>query len=224
MNICVTGRGSKEVDRWCIEKIGIPSVVLMERAAMSVCEEILKELSDNENGKVFICCGTGNNGADGLAVGRILLNKGINTHIYILGNMDKSSQEFMLQYNILNNIKANVTMLGEEVPDNVFFDNNEINVAKLNNNDIIVDAIFGIGLSRNVEGKYRNIIEKINASGKKVISIDIPSGLCADRGVVMGCSVKADKTVTFGKMKAGLVLCYGKDYSGEVVVKDVGFL
>ena len=214
MEYCITGRGSKLTDKWCIEEMGIPSVVLMERAALSLCDEILKDLNDNRGKRVILFCGCGNNGADGLAAGRILVNKGIDTEIYIVGNVDKASDEFNIQYKILNKMKVKIAIA----------DKNNIESMQFNDGDIIVDAIFGIGLSRTVEGNYKNIIDKINSSGQRVISADVPSGLCADRGIVMGCCVNADKTVTFGKIKSGLVLCDGKNYSGEIVVKDVGFL
>lgn len=214
MEFCVTGRGSKLTDKWCIEEMGIPSVVLMERAALALSDEILKDLNSNGEQKVIIVCGCGNNGADGLAAGRILVNKGIDTDIYIVGNTDKASEEFNIQYKILEKMDANINITDE----------NSIKDIPFNSCDIIVDAIFGIGLSRAVEGKYKKIIDMINESGKKVISADVPSGLCADRGIVMGCCVNAYKTVTFGKLKSGLVLCDGKNYSGEIIVKDVGFL
>lgn len=214
MEYCVTGRGSKMADKWCIEEMGIPAVVLMERAALSLCDEILKDF--NNNGKrIVIICGCGNNGADGLAAGRILINKGIDTKLYIVGNINRASDEFNIQYKILEKMKADIINIS---------DKNSNDAMKFNDGDIIIDAIFGIGLSRAVEGNYKNVIDKINASNQRVISADIPSGLCADRGIVMGCCVKADKTVTFGKIKSGLVLCDGKNYSGEIIVKDVGFL
>lgn len=214
MEFCITGHGSKLTDKWCIEEMGIPSVVLMERAALALSDEILKDLNNNVKQKVIIVCGCGNNGADGLAAGRILVNKGIDTDIYIVGNADKASEEFNIQYNILEKMKVNINMA----------DGNSIKDIPFDSCAIIVDAIFGIGLSRLVEGKYKKIIDMINESGKKVISADVPSGLCADRGIMMGCCVNAYKTVTFGKLKSGLVLCDSKNYSGEIIVKDVGFL
>lgn len=214
MEFCITGHGSKLTDKLCIEKMGIPSVVLMERAALALSDEIIKDLNNDREQKVIIVCGCGNNGADGLAAGRILVNKGIDTDIYIVGNEDKASEEFNIQYKILENINVNLYITDEDNIENIPF----------KSCDIIVDAIFGIGLSRAVEGKYKKIIDKINESEKRVISADVPSGLCADRGIVMGCCVNAYKTVTFGRIKSGLVLCDGKNYSGEIIVKDVGFL
>lgn len=215
MDYCVTSRGSKIIDKWCMEKMGIPSMVLMERAALAVYDEVIKEAgNDKEQSRIVIFCGTGNNGADGLAVGRNLVNSGFNILICIVGNVEKASDELRLQYGILKKMKVDVHILDEQGIDELQF----------MDGDILVDAIFGIGLSRKIEGIYEEVINEINYSGKKVISVDIPSGLCGDRGVVMGCCVKAFKTITFGKMKAGLILCDGKDYVGEVIIKDVGFL
>lgn len=219
MEYCITGSGSKLVDKWCIEKMGIPSIVLMERAALAVCDEVYNEIGKDidlgaDRARVLIFCGSGNNGADGLAAGRILMNQGIEVCLYIAGNLHKASEEFKIQYNILKNMKAWMVLLDEHSIEEIQF----------RKGDIIIDAVFGIGLSRAVAGNQKKIIDKMNQAENRVISVDIPSGLCGDRGVVMGCCVVADKTVTFGKLKAGLILCDGKDYAGEVVIKDVGFL
>lgn len=212
----LTGKLSKAVDKYCIDILKIPSLVLMERAALGV-RDVLSDVirSENLEKKVKIICGVGNNGADGLAVARILSEEMTKTNVSvrIVGNEEKASEEFRIQYRILLNIGADVAYI------------NEISDFKqwINGEGVIVDAIFGIGLSRNISGMYEKIIEIINEDDKKVISVDCPSGLDADNGIVMGNAVKAYKTVTFGKLKSGLVLCDGKNYSGTVIVKEVGF-
>ena len=207
MEKIITGKVSRKIDEYCIQTLKIPSIILMERAALSVRDVVLSEISKGQ--KVVIVCGTGNNGADGLSAARLLNEKNVPIEVYYVGNQEKSSEEFRIQYEILKNIGINVVKIQNEIT--------------FNENCIIVDAIFGIGISRNVEGLYGGIIDAINNSGQKVISVDVPSGLCADCGKSMEHTVKAYKTITFGTVKSGLVLCDGKKYSGEIIVKEVGF-
>lgn len=202
MKNIVSGTEMKKVDSYTINNIGIPSIVLMERAAFSVAELICE--NETKDKSVLIVAGIGNNGADGLAVGRMLYLKGYSTCIYILGDVNKSSVEFKQQLQIIQN-------LGIEIVDE-FVDS-----------DIVVDAMFGVGLSRNIEGEYAKAIELINSSRNKVYAVDIPSGINADNGKICGISVKADYTVTFGSHKIGTVLYPGADFCGEVTVADIGF-
>lgn len=202
MNIVVSGTEMKKVDKYTINEIGIPSVVLMERAAKSVVDVI----SNNETKDKSICVvsGVGNNGADGLAVGRMLHLLGYNTYVCILGDISKATEEFKCQLNILNKLGIKI--------------NTEIGKA-----DIYVDGIFGIGITRNVEGIYAEAINKINTYATTVYSIDIPSGVDADDGKILGCAIKANYTITFGAYKKGIVLYPGAEYSGQVIVADIGF-
>lgn len=202
MKNIVSGTEMKKVDSYTINNIGIPSIVLMERAALGVAEFICE--NETKDKSVLVVAGMGNNGADGLAVGRLLYLKGYSTCIYILGDVNKASAEFKQQLQIVNNLKIDI--VEEFVPA-----------------DVIVDAIFGVGLSRNVEGKYAEVIEEINSNRNKVYSVDIPSGINADNGKICGISVKADYTVTFGSHKIGTVLYPGADYCGKVTVADIGF-
>lgn len=202
MKSIVSGTDMKKVDNYTINSIGIPSMVLMERAALCVTDLICKNESVNKS--VLIIAGTGNNGADGLAIGRMLYLRGYSICIYILGDEKKASNEFKQQYNI--NKKLSIELVNE-----------------LTRTDVIVDAIFGVGLSREPKGEYADTIEFINNSNSKIYSVDIPSGVCANTGKSLGCAVKADYTVTFGFHKIGTVLYPGKEYCGDVVVSDIGF-
>lgn len=201
----LTGKGSAIVDEYCINKLKIPSITLMERAAFAAYEEILKDANGK---KVCVIAGTGNNGGDGIAIGRMLYQSEIDVTIFIIGNMDKSTEEFKIQYNIVENIGIKLC---------------DIDDFKCFEYDMIIDSIFGIGLSRNISGKYAEVINEINDSDCEVISIDVPSGLCSERGIALGCAVKADNTITFGHLKSGLLLCDGKKYSGNIIIKDIGF-
>lgn len=202
MKNIVSGTDMKKVDNYTITHIGIPSMVLMERAAFSVADFICKNASKDKT--VLVVAGTGNNGADGIAVCRMLYLKGYSTCIYILGDINKASDEFKQQLHIAE--KLNIPQ------SNQFIDA-----------DIVVDAVFGVGLSRKVEGRYAEIIENINKGKNIVYAVDIPSGINADTGKVCGIAVRANYTVTFGSHKIGTVLYPGADYCGEVIVADIGF-
>lgn len=196
-----TGKQMKTVDNYTIKNIGIPGIVLMERAALCVASLIMENESKKKS--VLVVCGIGNNGADGLAVCRMLHLNGYNTCICILGDMEKATDEFKIQYKIVKNLGINIT-------EHVTFA------------DVIVDAVFGVGLSREVTGRYKNAIEQMNQFRSRVYSVDIPSGIDADTGKVLGVAVNAQYTVTFGYHKVGTVLYPGADYCGTVKVADIG--
>lgn len=202
MKYILTGKQMKAVDSHTMNEIGIPGIVLMERAALSVASLIMEK--ETRDKTVLVVCGVGNNGADGLAVCRMLHLNGYNTCICILGDISKATDDFKTQLNI-------VKKLGVQIDD------------KMKSCDIIVDAIFGVGLSREITGKYKNAIEEINKERARRYAVDIPSGVDADTGKILGTAVKAHDTVTFGYHKVGTVLYPGADYCGKVTVADIGF-
>lgn len=204
MRYVISGTDFKQVDKYTIDTVGIPSLVLMERAALSVAEEVIK--CTNHTERITAVCGIGNNGADGVAAARILCNRGYDTCVYFIGSMEKATEEFKKQISIYEIMGGRVLEYNGEIQ-----------------GDVIIDAIFGIGLSRNVEGKYKDVIECINGLEKKVFAVDIPSGVNADTGKIMGECVRADVTVTFGMKKLGHIFYPGADYSGKVVVSEIGF-
>lgn len=202
MKSILTGNEMKSIDKNTIENIGIPGIVLMERAALSVANFI--EEKEKKDRTVLVVAGVGNNGADGLAVCRMLHLLGYSTCIYILGDKDKGTEDFKTQLNIVKN-------LGIEISDSPI------------EADVIVDAIFGVGLSRDVTGHYKEVIDYINSARAHKYAVDIPSGVDASSGKVLGCAVNADYTVTFGYEKVGTVLYPGAQYCGKVTVADIGF-
>ena len=231
MKRLVYGSKMKKVDRYTIEEVGIPSMVLMERAAFSVCQYICERL---DNSKKLVCiCGTGNNGADGIALARMLTIEGYKVDILVIGNEDKATDEWIQQRNIALECQVdmnNLTVCGKSTENVVTMDSDgsysidkSAMAEKLSSYDVVVDAIFGIGLKREVEGLYKDMIEAINASEKPVYALDVPSGLCADTGKVLGVAVYTTKTFTFGAVKTGLWLYEGRTYVGEIVQKRIGF-
>jgi len=203
----------KEIDRYTIEEIGIPGIVLMENAAMSVVSETIQLLK--ESNKVVICCGTGNNGGDGFAIGRILSCNNIKVSIIIIGDSGKIKGDAKINYDIARQLNIDI---------HEFNDERQMDELKniVSDCDVIYDAIFGTGLCREVTGKYLEAIKIINRANAYRIAIDIPSGVNADDGQILGNSVCADKTVTFCLPKVGLLLYPGANYVGDLVVADIG--
>lgn len=209
MRYVVSNTEMKAIEQYTIKNIGIPSIVLMERAALSVRDEIMSVLKKND--KVLVVCGVGNNGADGLAVARLLHEAGIFCAVYLVGDEDKATEEWKLQKNIVDNIADDILCF--------------VTTPDFNEYNIIVDAIFGIGLTRDVEGMFKTVIEQINAAPKAiVVAVDIPSGINGETAKVMGVAVKADITVTFEHEKLGTRLFPGKGYAGRVCIKNIGIL
>jgi len=194
----------KAIDRYTIETIGIPAAVLMEKAAMAVVRHT-KELC-SEKDSILAVCGYGNNGGDGIAAARILFMEGYPVTIYMVGEREKATKETKQQIKIAKKLGIPI-----------------IRKVKWEEYNIIIDAIFGIGLTRTVTGEFRKVIDAINQAKKKVVSVDVPSGISADDGKVFGIAVNADITVTFGYQKIGCLLFPGSDYAGRVYVEDIGF-
>mgnify|MGYP000473710071 CR=1 FL=1 len=203
MKKLVTCKEMKDLDSTTIREIGVPSEVLMERAALKVVEETEKYLQKDE--RILVVCGSGNNGGDGIAVARLFHLKGIRVEFYMVGNKDKMTRETALQYKIAS---------GYRVP--------EVNNPQWSEYTTIVDAIFGVGLSRPVEGKYAELISTMNRASAYKVAVDIPSGIDSDTGFEKGIAFRADLTVTFAFRKRGLCFYPGRMYGGEIVVTDIG--
>jgi len=206
-----------KIDKFSIEEIGIPGIVLMENAALKVVEEILKMLDGKVSGtKIVILAGKGNNGGDALAVARHLYNKGAKTSVYILSEKDKIRGDAAINLGILDKIgiQCKVTIEPAIV---------ETLKSELIEADLVVDGIFGTGINGEVTGLTAEIINIVNQFSKRIISIDIPSGVSGESGKVMGTCIKASRTVTFGLPKIGLVIHPGCEYTGDLVIADIGF-
>ena len=206
MKYLYSGKEAKAIDNHAIHKMGMSGLVLMERAAMSVAAVVMKR--ENKEVKILAVCGTGNNGGDAVAVARILHEQGYKTAITVVGETERMTEDMKYQLSLAVNCEVPVLPLSA-ITDGVF--------------DVILDGIFGIGLSREISGVYENVIDDINASGARCYAIDVPSGIRADNGAVLNTAVKAVCTITFGVNKTGLVLYPGCEYAGEVFVTDIGF-
>lgn len=202
----------QEIDRRAIEENKIPGILLMEHAAYQVFSYLKEE---EEGKKILIVCGPGNNGGDGLAVARQLkLWSKCEVKVLMATNLEKLTNDGRVYYNICKNLQVDIVHLEE--------DNKEEVLNQIDGAHVVVDALFGTGLTRPVVGIYEEIVTKINQSPNKVISVDIPSGIDGLTGKVQGVAVKADVTITFMMPKLGLYLYPAFSYIGELRVVDIG--
>lgn len=202
----------KELDRRAINQRGIPAAFLMENAGAAIAAEVMKIVG---KGTVFVFCGYGNNGGDGFVAGRRLLLNGYSVKTFLVGNLKPFSPETKANYQALVAVNHTPVLVsaGEEI-DKVF--------VQLPAPDLVVDAIFGIGLKGVPDEFFLKLIDRINGFGCPVIAADVPSGLDADTGKPLGAAVKAFKTVTLGYPKVGFQNPAAKSYTGEVVCADIG--
>ncbi|MDK2897021.1 MAG: ADP-dependent NAD(P)H-hydrate dehydratase / NAD(P)H-hydrate epimerase [Candidatus Atribacteria bacterium] len=204
----------QKIEKELVEKYDIPTLLLMENAGRGVAAKAAQLVQEQSIEQVYIICGVGNNGGDGLAVARHLrlTFPRLPIVVYLLGEITSSKPDAWANLQIvekLGNITVKQIILSEEMV--------------LDPAGLVIDAIFGIGLSREVGGRYREVIERINSSPRQlVLSIDIPSGLDATTGQVLGCAVKADFTVTLGLAKRGLFVYPGRDFAGKISVASIG--
>lgn len=203
MKTLLSKEDMKRCDQNTIEGYGIPSCVLMERAALACVKELYRSNAKLE--RVLVVCGSGNNGGDGFAIARLLFLDQIPVSICFVGKETSCTDQVRQQKEICR--KYGITFCSNP---------------KMNEYTVIVDALFGIGLSRNIEGSYKEWIERINESPAFVLSVDIPSGIDGNTGVVRGIAVKADLTVTFAFAQPGHYIGKGRAYTGKVKVCQIG--
>ena len=203
MKYLLSGYEMKNWEKQAMENYKTPSLLLMERAAMAVTEELLGGGYDLH--KVLIACGTGNNGGDGFAIARMLKTKGYSVEVCVAGSLERLTPDAKQQLEMYQAIS------GKFVTDPVYEEYT-----------VIVDALFGIGCNREITGIAAQVIDGMNQSGVQVVSVDVPSGISADTGKVCGCAVRAASTVTFFTEKLGMMLYPGYDHCGKIVVADMG--
>ncbi|MCI9490338.1 MAG: NAD(P)H-hydrate dehydratase [Dorea sp.] len=193
----------KAADQYTIRTLSVPSLTLMERAAQACVDRIKKR--EAIPSAVCVVCGSGNNGGDGFAIARMLAEEGFSVTAVMAGNPEHLTKEAAFQ-------KKKYEQAGGRLCDG--FSEEEYS--------IIVDALFGVGLAREISGSYYDLIGKMNACPAWKLAVDIPSGVSADTGAILGTAFRADETVTFQSEKLGLVLYPGKEYAGNVTVADIG--
>jgi len=212
MRYVVTADEMRRYDTNTIEQIGIPGMVLMERAALAVrdaalnaCDVTLQKTSKVARRSALIMAGVGNNGGDGLALARLLADSDFDVTVWCVGDGSKASAQWLLQKKILK--KYDISFC--DIPTDKEY-------------TILVDALFGVGISREVTGIYKQAIQRFNSLTGYKIAVDVPSGICSDNGKVLGCAVYADETVTFAFAKRGHYMYPGCEYTGKLTIADIG--
>ncbi len=202
----------KNIDRRAIRGFGIPGPVLMENAASAIMTEMDKFFDGLAGIRVGILCGKGNNGGDGLALARRLKIRGVPVRVALLAPFSAVTGEAKVNLSILRktDVEIRENAAARSLADIISW------------SDVLVDALLGVGLASPLRGAYARAVAMVNASGRPVVSVDIPTGIDADTGAVMGSAIKADLTVTMALLKRGLALYPGAEYCGTVRVADIG--
>ena len=233
----LTREAMRELDRYAIEEIGIPGMVLMENAGKSVAEAALHLLRKSKGGHsnatsrfaglrdllqtaakhVAVVCGKGNNGGDGFVAARHLTNNGIKVTVLLTCREQDMRTEGDAARNFAILKKTQSPLL------------NILDIGTLGDwNDIlcrtacVIDAMFGTGLDKPVSSPFAEIIELVNRCGRPVVAVDVPSGLDCNTGLPLGCAVQADVTVTFAAPKTGFFRRGARKYTGRLVVANIG--
>lgn len=200
----------RAVDRVAIEEFGMPGVVLMENAGRGSADLLIKQGID---GLVVICCGKGNNGGDGFVIARHLEIRGYSAKILLFTNPDSLTGDAAINYKICKAAKTPIEFI-EQPEKNTGW------ILQLEQADWIVDALLGTGIKGELRDPFPSIINAINATGKNILAVDLPSGLDCDTGEPLGTCVKATFTVSFVAEKSGFTLA--KEFTGPVSVVDIG--
>lgn len=203
----------QRLDRMAIDEVGIPSMVLMETAGRAVADAA-EARADELDGSVLVLAGLGNNGGDAVVVARHLHNRGVDVELVLLGDPSRASPDLVRQLAIAAKLELHPQVILSE-------DAAEL-APLLARHPIIVDGLFGTGLTRAIEGRWARAIELVNASPGHVIAIDIPSGIDADTGGILGVGILAAETITFGLPKLGHLLHPGRAHAGVTRVVDIG--
>ena len=210
-----TGREMREIDKSTMEWFGLPGVVLMENAGRAVAEKAVAMLGEPRGKIVFIVCGRGNNGGDGFVAARWLHNHGARVKLFLA--MDRSVVKGDSLIHLETALRMGIECFDHTEPRGL--EKARIAVAFA---DLVIDALAGTGLHGELSTIYLDSIELMNSSGKKILSVDIPSGVDADTAAVREKAVQADATVTFGLPMPGLLLQPGAACTGELVVAPIG--
>ncbi len=199
-----TAQSSRELDRLAIEEFNVPGYTLMSRAGKAVFDLMQQEYSLSK--RILVCCGAGNNAGDGYVVARLAAKAGFHVDVISMVEADKLQGDAKQAWHDWHAVGRQLLHYKPGVVDGY---------------DVIIDALLGTGLQRPLEGKWLQLVEEINQSAAPVIAVDIPSGLNADSGSVMGAAVEADYTLSFIGLKRGLFTHQARDYCGEILFNDL---
>lgn len=212
----VSARQMQELDRATISDFGIPGAVLMENAGRGMYEKIVGEAPDATSRPVAVLCGSGNNGGDGFVIARCFHNDGASVTAFLFAEPARVAGDALINLEAFKEAGGRIIQISDEAQWRQA-------APEIRQAGIIIDGLLGTGLSSEVRSLYRLVIESVNAmSGAMVVAVDIPSGIDATTGAVLGEAVKADLTCTFGLVKKGIVLHPGTHYAGRIEIIDIG--
>ena len=210
----VTAAEMREIDRCAIQEFKIPSYELMERAGQAVAEETA-DLASSPPKKILILAGKGNNGGDGLVAARYLHQKGYLVQVLLFSEGKKLNPDPARNFVANAKLKISCRIVGKhfawEILPQIFQES-----------EVVIDALFGVGLNKELQEPYLGLIHTLNQARRKVVSVDIPSGLDSDTGKIFGACVKATVTVTMGLPKKGFFEGAGPEVTGKIKVADIG--
>jgi hydroxyethylthiazole kinase-like uncharacterized protein yjeF len=208
--LLLTARQAKALDIRAVADYGISTLLLMENAGRQVADETMRLYRGHK--KIAVFCGKGNNGGDGIVAARHLLAQGLKPDLYLAARISEVSKAAAANLNIWLKLKQRVVEVSDRPLPRIAMDRY----------DLIIDALLGVGLTGLVRGIYADLIDRINAARARVISVDIPSGLDATTGRILGRCVQADRTVTFVAKKRGMTIGSGPRACGAITVADLG--
>jgi NAD(P)H-hydrate epimerase len=198
----------RQIDRLASERYHVPGIVLMENAARAVADAACEMLGNHPAGKILVLCGGGNNGGDGLAAARHLHNRGFDITLFLTVNPAKYTGDALTNWEIASAMGLRRLEGFDEVMRRDF--------------DLVVDAVFGTGLTEPPWSPTAAVIQIVNTFGTQTLAIDLPSGLDCDTGEPLGPCITATRTVTFVAEKSGFANPNSRRFTGEVTVGDIG--
>ncbi len=211
----VTAKEMRAFDATAIQDYGIPGVVLMENAGRTTFHILKKHLGgDLRDLRVSVIAGPGNNGGDGYVIARYLINHGADVNIFLLSPRDKIQGDALINLEVLEKMTSRISQVTDA-------ESMEQAVQTWHESEVIIDAILGTGLTSDVRSPYREAILELNNTTAIILAVDLPSGLDADTGRILGCAVRADITATYGFRKLGMALSPGAEYCGAIEVVDI---
>ena len=211
----VTAEEMASIDNRTITEIGLPGCVLMERAGVAVFKAISEYFGGMADKLCLIVCGPGNNGGDGFVVARYLREAGARVSCLSMVSKEKLKGDAALYANVYENLYGGGSIT-------VYEDLEQFKIL-LNRSDLVIEALFGSGLSRELSGCYADVVKELNSSGVPVVAVDVPAGVEVNSGQILGVAPRCQFTVTIGLPKWGLYLEPGRSYAGQVKVADIGF-
>jgi len=210
--IALTAKQMQNIDRRTSDKYGISGYELMLHASQCIFDAIRENLPDYKNKTYFILCGKGNNGGDGYGLARLMYRDGLDVTAYSAADQKDSRSDAAAMKKNFNDAGGRAASIDQFLA----------HCESIADNTVIIDALFGTGLTKDLEESYLALIHSVNRSGAYIVSVDIPSGLNCDNGMVMGAAVHADLTVTFCCEKPAHILKHSAPICGKIVLKDIG--